>query len=147
MVSYTHPTLLPILLPYTLIFVSVLNDMQFDVLCFSGRKQSRDFHFCDCMGRTETLVRLGFWPVTPITPSTAIDMRLMDRARSFLLEGPVALRKFCSATIDHCEILPHYGHTFNVKSKVRPCLDFLYVYMSTCQNECLHFSHIKGSAD
>ena len=67
------------------------------------------------MDRAETLVCLGFWPVTPVAPTTAIDLRLMDRARSFLLEGPVAMKKFCAATADHIASLPHYAPQTKVK--------------------------------
>lgn len=61
------------------------------------------------MKRAETLVRLGFWPVTPHMPTSAVHMRLMDRARAFLLEGPVALKKFCAATFHYINTLPHFA--------------------------------------
>lgn len=77
-------------------------------ILFAGRQHYKQIQFCMCMPRAHTLVRLGYWPVTPHMPTTAIHLRFMEKSTAFLLEGPVALRKFCSAMAHYNKTMPKY---------------------------------------
>lgn len=77
-------------------------------LSFLGREHPILVHLCSCFSKAQALVILGFWPGSPVNAQTAIDLRFMNQARAFLLEGPVALQKFCASIREHQKYIPVY---------------------------------------
>ena len=53
--------------------------------------------FCNCHSEAETLVKLGFFPATPVRPSTAFQFLLLDKLEAFMLECQVSLKDFLAA--------------------------------------------------
>ena len=78
---------------------------------FSGRQHFVSINFCSCHSKADALLLLGLWPATPHNPSTAFDLRFMEKAQAFLLEGPIALSKFCASMAVYGESVTKYSFT------------------------------------
>lgn len=55
-----------------------------------------DIAFCPHFSDTELLVRLGYWPVTPTQPSTAISINLMNFYMALVLNAQISVHSFTS---------------------------------------------------
>ena len=62
----------------------------------TGRTHLVDVSFCSCMSKADFLITLGLWPGTPLNPTVAIDMSLMNLQNAALLEGTMSLHNFCT---------------------------------------------------
>ena len=68
-----------------------------EFIIYLGSHRDVSFCFCTCHSEAETLTRLGFFPSTPIHPSTAFQFLLLDKLESLLLECQVPLKDFLAA--------------------------------------------------
>lgn len=68
-----------------------------EFIIYLGSHRDVSFCFCACHSEAETLTRLGFFPSTPIHPSTAFQFLLLDKLESLLLECQVPLKDFLAA--------------------------------------------------
>ena len=53
--------------------------------------------FCKCEGEAVYLLRLGFWPLSPKSPTTAISVDLLCWLQYLTLEAQVSTKAFVSA--------------------------------------------------
>ena len=69
----------------------------FCTLLCSGVFKKLVIDYCRCERKAAILVRLGFWPLSPVNPHVAIDMKLLEMYRLLCLEGHISLQAFCSS--------------------------------------------------
>ena len=106
------------------------------MLCL-GIMQNMQIDHCNCKSKAVTLVHLGFWPLSPNTPHTAISMDLMEMYRLLCMEGQISLQAFCSAVqmlnegnIDHVCIYLLTWLTVTNNNTVIITLELNFLYLS-----------------
>ena len=65
--------------------------------CCTGPPKCLDIQFCSCEEDAITLMRLQYWPATPVRPSTAFSFQLLDWLEALLLECQVSLHDVSAA--------------------------------------------------
>ncbi len=92
--------------PHSILFHFVLFLMfLFFILIFfslyhcAGRFYGMYFEACGCEDPSVTLVRHGYWPVTPKNPNVAVDFELMELITSSQIECQTPLKGFLDSLI------------------------------------------------
>lgn len=62
--------------------------------CSVGRFHYAVMTFCDHESAAATLVRFGFWPCSPVRPSTAFSIDLLKMMHMLTLECAVSVKGF-----------------------------------------------------
>jgi len=87
--------------PKTLFLCSdtIHESLQISYLCLLdiGVPRTLNFPFCSCFSDTIELIKLGYWPGTPVTPHVAFTFEFMELLESLLLECHVAVQDFTQA--------------------------------------------------
>lgn len=60
-------------------------------MCSLGRDHHVQMQFCECEEYGSQLVRFGFWPSTPVRPTTAFSMELLRLLNILTLECSVSV--------------------------------------------------------
>ncbi len=72
-------------------------DIYIVLISILGRTHECSMALCGCEPEAVTMLRHGFWPLSPKQPQVGIDVELLKTLQCLTLEGQVSLKIFSNA--------------------------------------------------